>query len=84
MSYSNLELDKAIEQARSTVDESVRMPIWHRVHRMLHEDQPYTFLFFPKSLLFIDGRINNVERVKLGLNDREEWFVPRARQRWTP
>ena len=46
----------------------------------LTEDQPYTFLYSRKSLLFIDGRIQNVQRVKVGLNDRFEWYVPRAVQ----
>lgn len=83
MSYANEELDSTIDVARLTVDESKRIPLWHRCHDILHEDQPYTFLFFGKSLRFIDNRINNVEMVKLGLNPNDEWWVPRAKQRWT-
>ena len=84
MSYANEELDRTIDEARLTVDEAKRVPLWHRCHAILHEDQPYTFLFFGKSLRFIDNRIHNVEMVKLGLNPNDEWWVPRAKQRWTP
>ncbi|MCE9590377.1 MAG: ABC transporter substrate-binding protein [Planctomycetes bacterium] len=80
ISYVNPELDKLIDQARRTVDESKRMPLWKRCQQLLHEDQPYTFLYSRKSLIFLDNRIQNVQRVKLGINDRDEWFVPRAQQ----
>src|SRR5690606_34526623 len=55
MSYKNPELDRVIEQARTTIDEDERLPLWKQAHRILHEDQPYTFLFFPNSLRFVNG-----------------------------
>lgn len=81
MSYKSSALDGAVRQARRTVDEDKRMALWRQAHRQLHEDQPYTFLFFAKSLIFVDKRIENIQRVKLGLNPRIEWFVPKASQR---
>jgi peptide/nickel transport system substrate-binding protein len=87
MSYVNPELDKAIEQARATVKEDERMPLWHQAHRVLHEDQPYTFLLNRKSLIFIDKRIQNVQRTKSGLNFistspmPNPWFVPATLQK---
>jgi peptide/nickel transport system substrate-binding protein len=83
MSYKNEELDKLIEQARQTMDESERMALWRRCHAILAQDQPYTFLFFSKSLAFIDKRVENVQLVKLGLNPLEDWFVPSPLQKWT-
>ena len=83
ISYRNTELDGLIEQARGTVDEDKRMPLWHRSHEILHEDQPYTFLFFGKSLRFIDNRIENVQQLELGISPSDEWWVPADRQRWT-
>lgn len=80
-SYKSERLDKVMEQARRTVDEAKRMDLWHQAHQILHEDQPYTFLFFRKDLIFIDGKIHNVQQVKLGLNPYVEWFVPKAQQR---
>lgn len=81
VSYKSPRLDKLIDEARRTVDEDKRMTLWREAHRILHEDQPYTFLFYPKALVFVDKKVQNVHRVKLGLNMREEWFVPKALQR---
>lgn len=81
VSYSNPELDQAIDHARRTVDRDERMQIWHKVHRILHEDQPYTFLFARQSLAFFDKRIKNVHRTRLGLTDRFLWYVPTGAQR---
>ncbi len=78
--YSNPKLDALIDQARREVNEEKRMPLWQQCHRILHDDQPYTFLYSRKSLIFIDDRIQNIEPVRLGLNDRYEWFVPKAVQ----
>lgn len=87
MSYSNPELDAAIEEARKTVDSDLRMPIWRKAHRILHEDQPYTFLIFGKSLAFMDKRFQNVRETRSGLNYFGQdtmpipWYVPRAMQK---
>jgi len=82
MHYANPELDKLIDEARQTIDEDKRMLLWNQCHRILNEDQPYTFLYSRKALIFIDNRIQNVERIRIGLNDRSEWFVPKPRQKY--
>ncbi len=66
--YRSDRLDKAIEAARVTVDPEQRMPLWHDVHQILHEDQPYTFLLNRKALRFFNERVGNVSTSKLGLN----------------
>ncbi len=81
--YSNPRLDKLIEDARSTVVEEDRMPKWHEVHAILHEDQPYTFLSAPRTLIFFDDRIQNIRRTTNGLTPLQEWYVPKTRQKWT-
>jgi peptide/nickel transport system substrate-binding protein len=79
-SYANPDLDRLISQARETVEEEERMPLWHEVHRILHEDQPYTFLATSKSLAFYDHRIRNIRRTAVGLNLPLEWYVPANEQ----
>jgi len=84
--YSNPELDKLIEDARRTVDESKRMPLWQKAERILYEDQPYTFLVRNKRLAFIDKRIQNVQMTKIGLNIGLlplETYVPALQQKYT-
>jgi len=86
VNYENERLDRVIEEARATVDESARMPLWHQAERILYRDQPYTFLMRAQSLVFIDDRIRNVQVTKLGLNKDilpVEWFVPVAEQKYT-
>ncbi|MBI1335626.1 MAG: hypothetical protein GC164_01535 [Phycisphaera sp.] len=79
-SYINPELDKLIDEARRTIDEDKRMKLWQACHRILYEDQPYTFLLRRQSTTFIDKRFHNVKRVTTGLNDRSEWYVPAGQQ----
>lgn len=87
--YVNKKLDALIETARQTLDDDKRMTMWHEAHRILHEDQPYTFLFNRPSLVFLNKRMSNVETTKLGLNyvrlypNPIPWFVPRPMQRYT-
>jgi peptide/nickel transport system substrate-binding protein len=88
MSYSSPELDAVIEQARTEMDESLRLPLWHRAHEIIWEDQPYTFLMRRSRLDFVNKRIQNIQRVAAGLNQPglwrmpNEWFVPAARQKY--
>ena len=86
-SYRNPEIDKAIENARKTMDTAKRMEYWHQVHRILHEDQPYTFLFNRDALKLINKRVKNVELSKIGLNFEYlnggliPWYIPKDQQR---
>jgi peptide/nickel transport system substrate-binding protein len=85
VNYHNPKLDKLIEQARATVVETKRMPLWQQAEGELYEDQPYTFLMRRKSLVFIDKRIRNVVKTKVGLNFGSlpmENYVPISEQRY--
>jgi peptide/nickel transport system substrate-binding protein len=86
ISYKNPALDKLIDQARATVDEATRMPLWQQAEHIMVDDQPYTFLMRRQSLLFIDKRIHNLQMTKLGLNRGllpVETYVPAAMQKYT-
>lgn len=86
INYISPQLDAAIEKARTTVDENERMNAWRAVHRIIAEDQPYTFLLSRESLAFIDSRFKNIEKTKMGLNmvltemTPFPWYVPRDQQ----
>ncbi|WP_018867492.1 MULTISPECIES: peptide-binding protein [unclassified Thioalkalivibrio] len=83
--YQNPELDAIIEAARGEVDEPARMELWREAERILHEDQPYTFLMRRQTLAFIDRRIQNLEQTALGLNLGAvplEIYVPFELQRY--
>jgi peptide/nickel transport system substrate-binding protein len=86
--YINPELDKLIEKARSTVNDDERFATWQQAARIIHEDQPYTFLLDRMALRFMDKRIQNVEKTRMGLNFLPTevmplpWYVPSAQQRY--
>ncbi|NOY87711.1 MAG: peptide-binding protein [Deltaproteobacteria bacterium] len=79
--FVNKEADEIIEKARTTFDRSVRAGYYRRFHRILHEEQPYTFLFVNKSLVALDKRFKNVNVYPLGL-DSTEWYVPADAQKY--
>ena len=74
--FSNAELDRAIEKGRATVVAEKRWPLWHEVHRILHEQQPYTFLYIQKELDFANDRLHGLAPTNLGLNSPSEWYIP--------
>jgi len=79
-------LDKLIDKARATVDETTRMPLWQQTEAIMHDDQPYTFLMRRKTMAFIDKRIHNIAQTKLGLNAGfvpVEWYVPLEMQKYS-
>jgi peptide/nickel transport system substrate-binding protein len=85
INYQNPELDKLIEEARSTVDEDKRMPLWQAAERILYEDQPYTFLTRSKSLVLVNKRMKNARVTPTGLNMTDMpigWYVPAAEQKY--
>jgi len=89
MSYISPDFDKVCREARRTVDDQKRMELWHQCHRILNDDQPYTFLMSRQSLRFMDKRIANVKPSRMGLNYVNiwsmpvPWYVPKAMQKYT-
>ncbi|MCH7767498.1 MAG: peptide-binding protein [Nitrospinae bacterium] len=43
--YDNPAVDRLIEEGRTEYDQATRTRIYRKIHRLIHEDQPYTFLF---------------------------------------
>lgn len=79
--FSNPEVDAIIEEARHTMDEENRYALYHRFHRLIHKEQPYTFLFTRAAFRFFDRRFQNITVHKLGLN-KYQWYVPKEKQRY--
>jgi peptide/nickel transport system substrate-binding protein len=77
--FRNEEADKIMEQARSTLDETERDKLYRRIHQIIHEQQPYTFLYTRPEQRFLHPRFKNVRLHKLGL-DWLEWYVPKDEQ----
>lgn len=79
--FANREADSIIEKARVTFDKDKRVQLYRRFHRIMHEEQPYTFLFVSESLIAVDRRFQNVNVYPLGI-DTGEWWVPEKRRKY--
>lgn len=79
--FVNPEADQLIEQARVTFDRQERIRLYHRFSEILHDEQPYTFMFCRKTLLAVDKRVHGIRIYPFGPDPRE-WFVPTAIQRY--
>ncbi len=79
--FRNAQADGLIENARKTLDEEKRNKLYHRFHRILHEEQPYTFIYTRPEQRFLHKRFQNVKVHGLGLH-KHEWYVPRGAQKY--
>ena len=48
-------------------DPAERVRLARRIERVIHEDQPYTFLYTPYSLAALSARFGNVRVFPVGL-----------------
>ena len=68
------EADRIIEEIRKTFDVTKRIELCHEFHRIIHEEQPYTFLMVPEQLSILSGDLENVRCFPLGLESDTFWI----------
>ncbi|NQT00279.1 MAG: peptide-binding protein [Candidatus Omnitrophica bacterium] len=84
ISYNNPELDQLTEQGRRIFDQDQRKQIYHRIHEILHEDQPYVFLYVPDALPIVHQRFRGIQPAPLGIGyNFIKWHVPKTEQKYT-
>lgn len=90
ISYSNPKVDKLLVAGRREYNREKRKEIYHKFHQLVHEDQPYTFLFVPDSTPALSFKfkkvsydrqgkrhLSDIEMTKAGLMyDIIKWYVP--------
>jgi peptide/nickel transport system substrate-binding protein len=69
--WANAEADRLIELGRRELDDQKRARIWQELERVLHEEQPYTFLRVPPWVRFVRVELGNVEMYPKGLEPVE-------------
>ncbi len=83
ISYSNEEVDRLLLEGRRTFDIEKRTEIYHRIHEILADDQPYAFLYVPDSLPVLSKRFKGVKKAPIGIwYDFIHWHVPKNRAEW--
>lgn len=75
-SYCNEEADALVQKALVTLDQEEAEPLWHRYQEIIHEEQPYTFLYYMDERLGISQRLKGVEADARGhLVSVSEWWI---------
>ncbi len=82
ISYASPEADELIEKLRLEFDPEKRKELNWKLHRVLHEDQPYTFLAIPYSLQAISGRYRNVREFPGGVPGDLFWTPKEEQKLW--
>lgn len=77
--WSNPKADQLIEAGRLELDAQKRLAIWHELHQLIHDEQPYTFLCNLPWVRFLSPRVKNFTTHPLGM-DYTEWYIPAAAQ----
>ncbi len=69
-------MDRLIDDFRRQNDPEVMGAILRTIEAILHQDQPYTFLWEPKRLTGVNRRLVNVQTNPLSSFFRlEEWWL---------
>ena len=71
--FKNKEADRLIEAIRRTFDDKKRNALCREFHRLMHKEQPYTFMFINYELLALNKRYKNVNVFPLGLDTELMW-----------
>jgi len=83
--YANEEVDRLLEEGRQTLDLAVRKQVYDRIQEILHEDQPYCFLYVPYALPVVSARIRGIEPAPAGITHNfERWWIDPGVGRPTP
>lgn len=84
VSYKNPRVDELLIKGRQTCDQAERQKIYRELHRIMNEEQPYTFLYYPDATPILHKRFKGVEKTQLGIwwNFAEDWYVPANKAEW--
>ena len=74
-------MTKLIDAGRKELDEAKRMEIWHKLHQVIADEQPYTFLWITTARIFIQSRQKIPSLTNLGINT-SDWYVPKDKQKY--
>jgi peptide/nickel transport system substrate-binding protein len=74
----NPEMDRLLDTLRLITDREAARPFWREYQRLVIEEQPYTYMYFPDRLDAINRRLRGVTMDARGewISVRE-WWIPR-------
>lgn len=79
--YHNAEVDDLLVRGRETFDQAERKKIYDRFQEILADEQPYAFLYQPKTLVVVHKKVHGIEPAPAGIGwNFEKWWIPAALQ----
>ena len=83
VSFRSETLDKLLEKGRQVFDEEKRAPVYRRIHEILSDEEPYTFLYVPDALPIVHKRFLGIKLAPAGIGyNFIHWHVPAERQKY--
>lgn len=83
ISYKNEAVDDLLVRGRTMCDQEARKKIYREVHRLIADDQPYTFLYYPMALPVLHKRFKGVAPSPIGISyNLFEWKIPKNKTEW--
>ena len=79
--FKDAEADQLIEDARKEFDTEKRDRMYYRLQEIIHDEQPYTFLFTSEALEAVSRRFMNVKVYPMGLAPLY-WWTPKEAQKY--
>ncbi|MGH7557710.1 MAG: peptide-binding protein, partial [Gemmatimonadota bacterium] len=80
-SFCNPKADSLMQLALTTLDREEARPLWDEYQRIIHEEQPYTFLYYLEERVGVNGRLEGVEADARGhLISVADWWIPESEQ----
>ncbi|HKP55495.1 MAG TPA: peptide-binding protein [Polyangiales bacterium] len=81
ISYKNAEVDKLIEQARVEFDIPSRDALFRKLGAILHDEQPYTFMYVRPELELLHKRVKGAVPNLAWWNFERMWLDPALRRK---
>lgn len=76
ISFKNPELDRMIEELRREFDMEKRIALNHKIEKLIHEQQPYTFLFCFDALAAASKELKNIRLFPNHIYPISFYFAP--------
>jgi peptide/nickel transport system substrate-binding protein len=76
ISFANQEVEDHYLAARLMLDRAERKKHYYRIHEIINQQQPYTFLYSAQGLFAVSRRIHNVQVNEISaIYNLETWWV---------
>ena len=78
--YGNPEVDSLLNEMDKRIPRQKRIKIFRRIQKILHHDQPVSFLYWKDNVVAYNSRINNIQITPIGpIYDCQKWEIKKIK-----